>query len=133
MAPEKLGRGIILAAFVLLALVFATRFPNHFLDESWPSHAKAHLFAQIGTGLAFSFIGVLLSAKMLGTNRRSTWFVLLALWLFQFAGYWIGKIWFEADVAWHSGNTVFAVLTALYLVGLLMTCRHCLAAEQEVG
>ena len=129
MAPEKLGRGIVLAVFVVLALVYATRFPNHFSDAGWPSHAKTHLFAQIATGVAFSFMGVLLSAKMLDSNRRPTWFVLAVLWLFQFGGYWIGKFGFEADAAWRSGNTVFAVLTVLYLVGLLMTSRHCLATE----
>lgn len=130
MAPEKLGRGIMLTAFVVLALVYATRFPNHFSEVSWPSHAKTHLFAQITTGIAFSFMGVLLSAKMLESNSRPIWFILLVLWLFQFAGYWIGKFWFEADTAWRSGNTIFAILTALYLVGLLMTSRHCLASDQ---
>ena len=131
LALEKLGRNIILASFVILALIYATRFPNHFSDGSWGPHAKTHLLAQISTGIAFSFIGVLLSLKMLETGRRSTWLILLVLWLFQFGGYWIGKFSFEADAAWRSGNTVFAVLTALYLVGLLMTLRCCLADDQE--
>jgi len=129
MTQEKIGRGIIIATLLALVLVYVTRFPNHFPDPNWITHAKTHLLTQIATGSAFALAAIFLATRLLNTARRHFWFTLVAFWFIQFGSYWGGKVWFEADVAWRGGNTFFALMTITYLIGLIMTGRYCMTTN----
>ena len=126
MTQEKIGRGIIVATLLALVLVYVARFPNHFSDPNWPTHAKTHLLVQIVTGSAFVLVAIFLATRLLSTTRRHFWFALMAFWFIQFGSYWGGKVWFETDVAWRGGNTIFVLMTIAYLIGLVMTGHYCM-------
>ena len=97
MTQEKIGRGIIIATLLALVFVYVARFPNHFSDPNWPTHARTHLLTQIVTGSALALAAIFLTARLLNAAKRHFWFALVAFWFIQFGSYWGGKVWFEAN------------------------------------
>jgi hypothetical protein len=117
----KAAQYIFVATLLALLFVYVARFPNHFPDTEWPAHAKSHLFSQISVGAGFTILALIVSIRSFRDRQPWVWWVLLGFGIFNFGGYWIGKIVWDVEASWRSGNTVFLVLSICYLLGLSLS------------
>ena len=116
----KAAQYLIIATLIALLFVYVARFPNHFSDPDWSAHDKAHLFSQISVGAGFTTLALIISLRWFRTCRTGVWWLLLGFGALTFGGYWLGKMFFEAEGPWRSGNTVFLVLSMSYLLGIVL-------------
>ena len=127
----RFAQYLIILTLLTLLFVFVARFPNHFSDPTWPVHAKAHLFSQLSIGAGVCLAALIVSIRFFRPRRAFVWWALLGVGIFIFGGYWAGKLLMEPDTAWRSGNTIFAVMTLSYSLGLCLSWRYFLHRRQE--
>jgi hypothetical protein len=125
----KVVKHLIVLTLIALLFVYIARFPNHFADASWPAHAKVHLFSQVSLGAGFSIAALIISVWFFRSRYRWVWWALFGFGIFTFGGYWVGKILMDSAAQWRSGNTVFAVLSVSFLLGLALSWRYFLNGD----
>jgi|GEM_PF-2358669 len=117
----------------ILFLAYLVRFPNHFIDVTWPAHAKTHLVSQIAVGSGLCLVMLLLIRYFYQSSPLWLWWSLLGFGAFTFGSYWVAKLIFEIDAPWRNGNSLFLFLTLTYFTGLALCSQRFFSMNDRVG
>lgn len=114
----------VLLTIPLVATIFValTRATVHF-ELGWPIHAQHHLVHQIVLFIGISMLGLMLLYGPLARGETWSWWGLLIAGLAIHGGFWLGHPLVGLGEPGTLPNTAQAVLSALYVAGLVTAWR----------
>jgi hypothetical protein len=111
--------GVPLAATVLVSLIRGTRH----LASDWPVHAHHHLIADITGAVGLAVVSLLILIGPIRKRETWAWWALLVAGVAIYGGFWLGNAVVGLGEPGAVPNTAQAVLSALYLTGLVLAWR----------